>query len=87
MVVGQRCFGGCRLNETACVEACAIQVLQPLRQARQERVFDQVRYQLGEQFRSLLILRVSPVPSLDGRWLSIDGRVLFNAPLVGEVFC
>ena len=51
-----RCFGGCRLNETGRVEACAIQVLQPLRQARQERVIDQVRYQLGEQFRPLLIL-------------------------------
>ena len=57
VVVGQRSFGGCRLNQTACVEVCAIQVLQPLRHARQERVIDQVRYQLGEQFRPLLILR------------------------------
>jgi hypothetical protein len=57
VVVGQRSFGGCRLNQTACVEACAIQVLQPLRQAWQERVIDQVRYQLDEQFRPLLILR------------------------------
>jgi hypothetical protein len=69
VVVGQRSFGGCRLNQTACVEVCAIQVLQPLRQARQERVIDQVRYQLGEQFRPLLILwRVvgaqSPVESV-----------------------
>jgi hypothetical protein len=45
------------LNQTGCVEACAIQVLQPLRQAWQERVIDQVRYQLDEQFRPLLILR------------------------------
>jgi hypothetical protein len=57
VVVGQRSFGGCRLNQTARVEACAIQVLQPLRQARQKRVIDQVRYQLDEQFRPLLILR------------------------------
>jgi hypothetical protein len=69
VVVGQRSFGGCRLNQTACVEVCAIQVLQPRRQARQERVIDQVRYQLGEQFRPLLILRrvvgaQSPVESV-----------------------
>jgi hypothetical protein len=57
------------LNETARVDACAIQVLQPRRQARQERIVDQVRYQLGEQFRPLLILRrvvgvESPVESV-----------------------
>ncbi|HEY6810972.1 MAG TPA: hypothetical protein VIZ70_07575 [Propionibacteriaceae bacterium] len=45
------------MNETGRVEACAIQVLQPLRQVRQERVVDQVRDLLGEQFRPLLILR------------------------------
>jgi hypothetical protein len=64
-------LGGCRLNETARVDACAIQVLQPRRQARQERIVDQVRYQLGEQFRPLLILRrvvgvESPVESVPG---------------------
>jgi hypothetical protein len=57
VVVGSWSFGGCRLNETGRVEACAIQVLQPLRQVRQERVVDQVRDLLGEQFRPLLILK------------------------------
>jgi hypothetical protein len=75
VVIGQRCFGCCRLNGTARVEACAIQVLQPLRQAQRERVFDQVRYQLGEQFRPLLILR---------RVASAESRVEPVLPCSGE---
>ena len=67
------------MNETGHLEACTIQVLQPLRKARQERVLDQVRNPSCDQVRPLMILSDEPVVPLG------DPPAVLHAPEQVEV--
>jgi hypothetical protein len=57
VIIGQGSFGCGRLNECGRIEARTIQAFQPVYQARQERILDQVWDPFHEDARPLLILR------------------------------
>jgi hypothetical protein len=56
VIIGQGSVGCCRSNECGRIEARTIQAFQPVYQAGQERILDQVGDLFHEEVRPLLIL-------------------------------